>query len=105
MFSYKFGLHFESPEGADAREPAIVDLAHGGEINTMDGENQIPFIKTQIGINLNSPDVINSSARALVGAEVTSVNPIKGESLPGGRVSRVDLIRVSEETIETFPAL
>ena len=102
MFNYKFGLHFE---GAEAREPAIVDLAHGGEINTRDGEDQIPFVRTQIGINLNSLDVIGSSARALVGAEVTSVNPIKGESLPGGRVSRVDLIRVSEETIETFPAL
>ncbi len=104
MFNYKFGLHFESSEGAEAREPAIVDLAHGGEINTRDGEDQIPFVRTQIGINLNSLDVIGSSARALVGAEVTSVNPIKGESLPGGRVSRVDLIRVSEETIETFPA-
>ncbi len=105
MFNYKFGLHFESSGDDEAREPAIVDLAHGGEINTRDGENQIPFIKTQIGPNVNAPDVITASARALVGAEVTSVNPIKGESLPGGRVSRVDLIRVSEETIETFPAL
>jgi len=103
MFSYKFGLHFESSEGAEAREPAIVDLAHGGEINTRDGENQIPFVREQIGVNLNSRDVITASARALVGAEVSSVNPVRGESLPGGRVSKVDLIRVSEETIVTFP--
>ena len=104
MFNYKLGLHFESSEGAEAREPAIVDLAYGGEVNTRDGESQIPFVKTQIGLNISSPDVIIASARALVGAEITSVNPIKGESLPGGRVSRVDLIRVSEETIETFPS-
>lgn len=103
MFNYKLGLHFETSEGSEAREPTIVDLAHGGEINTNDGEEQIPFVKTQIGVNINSQDVITASARGLVGAEVTSVNPIKGESLPGGRVRSVDLIRVSEETIYSFP--
>jgi len=102
MFSYKLGLHFDAPGNEDARSPAIVDLANGGEINTRDGENQIPFVETQIGVNRNSPDVIMSSARALVGAEVSSVNPIKGESLPGGRVSKVDFIRVSEEKLESF---
>lgn len=104
MFSYKLGLHFEAQGGNEAREPSIVDLANGGEINTRDGENQIPFVKTQIGVDLNSPDVIIASARSLVGAEVTSVNPIKGATDEGGRVSQVDLIRVSEETLESFTA-